>query len=96
MTEKTSAQAAPRIHTSIARDLGVAIVSGQYQPGAVLPGEIEFSALGEWKQERNLFVQFQNITDGDLEKYKKPGTKVILYPPALKSGTLHTPYGTPA
>ena len=59
-------------------------------------GEIEFSALGEWKKERNLFVQFQNITDGDLEKYKKPGTKVILYPPELKSGTLHTPYGAPA
>ncbi|HEY0418859.1 MAG TPA: branched-chain amino acid ABC transporter substrate-binding protein, partial [Acetobacteraceae bacterium] len=59
-------------------------------------GDIEFSALGEWKKERNLFVQFQNITDGDLEKYKKPGTKVILYPPELKSGTLHTPYGTPA
>ena len=63
---------------------------------STIVGEIEFSALGEWKQERNLFVQFQNITDGDLEKYKKPGTKVILYPPALKSGTLHTPYGTPA
>ena len=63
---------------------------------STIVGEIEFSALGEWKKERNLFVQFQNITDGDLEKYKKPGTKVILYPPALKSGTLHTPYGTPA
>jgi len=59
-------------------------------------GDVKFSALGEWEKERNLFVQFQNITDGDLEKYKKPGTKVILYPPELKSGTLKTPYGTPA
>ncbi|MCB4821987.1 amino acid ABC transporter substrate-binding protein [Roseicella aerolata] len=59
-------------------------------------GDIRFSALGEWAKERNLFVQFQNITDGDLEKYRKPGTKVILYPPELKSGSLKTPYGAPA
>lgn len=60
-------------------------------------GDIRFSAkLGEWAQERNLCVQFQNITDGDLEKYKRPGTKVILFPENLKSGTLKTPYGTPA
>ena len=59
-------------------------------------GPVKFSALGEWAKERNLFVQFQNITDGDLERYKKPGARVILYPPELKSGTLHTPYGAPA
>lgn len=59
-------------------------------------GDIRFSALGEWAEERNLFVQFQGIKDGDLEKYKKPGTKVILYPANLKSGTLRAPYGAPA
>jgi branched-chain amino acid transport system substrate-binding protein len=59
-------------------------------------GPIRFSALGEWAEPRNLFVQFQNIADGDLEKYKKPGAKVILYPPALKSGELKSPYGAPA
>ncbi|MDO9710942.1 amino acid ABC transporter substrate-binding protein [Paracraurococcus lichenis] len=59
-------------------------------------GEVRFGALGEWVKDRNLFVQFQNIADGDLEKYKQAGTKVILYPPELKSGTLKSPYGQPA
>jgi branched-chain amino acid transport system substrate-binding protein len=60
-------------------------------------GDIRFSPqLGEWAQERNLCVQFQGITDGNLERYKKPGAKVVLYPPNLKSGTLRTPYGSPA
>lgn len=56
-------------------------------------GPVRFSALGEWAEERNLFVQFQNIRDGDLEKYKRAGTKVILSPSALRSGELRTPYG---
>jgi branched-chain amino acid transport system substrate-binding protein len=59
-------------------------------------GAIRFSASGEWAQERNLYCQFQGITDGNLERYKKPGAKVILYPPNLKSGELRQPYGTPA
>ena len=56
-------------------------------------GPLKFSALGEWVEPRNLFVQFQGITDGDLEKYKRPGTKVILAPSKYKSGTLRTPFG---
>ncbi len=59
-------------------------------------GDLKFGASGEWAEPRNLLVQFQNITDGDLEKYKKPGTKVILFPENLKSGELRTPYGAPA
>jgi branched-chain amino acid transport system substrate-binding protein len=59
-------------------------------------GAVKFSASGEWAEPRNLFVQFQNIRDNDLEKYKKPGTKVILAPANLKSGTLQAPYGPPA
>lgn len=59
-------------------------------------GDIRFSALGEWAKERNLLVQFQGIKDGDLEKYKHPGAKVILYPEHLRSGTLRAPYGAPA
>lgn len=61
-----------------------------------LVGKVKFAASGEWAQERNLYVQFQGITDGNLERYKSPGAKVILHPPALKSGTLRHPYGTPA
>ena len=34
-----------RLHSSIARDLGLAIVSGHYKPGEILGGEIEASAL---------------------------------------------------
>lgn len=59
-------------------------------------GKFRFSALGEWSEPRNLFVQFQGIADGDLEKYKRAGTKVILAPEALKSGELRAPYGPPA
>src|SRR3954470_174798 len=47
-------------------------------------GKIRFSALGEWATPRNLYVQFQGITDNDLERYKKPGAKVILAPAELK------------
>src|SRR5262245_56428981 len=37
------ASAALRLHGSIARDLGVAIVSGRYRPGDILGGEVESS-----------------------------------------------------
>jgi len=56
-------------------------------------GKFRFSANGEWAQPRNLYVQFQGIRDNDLEKYKRPGAKVILAPAELKSGELRTPYG---
>ncbi len=59
-------------------------------------GDVRFGQFGEWAEDRNLFVQFQGITDGDLEKYKKPGAKVILYPAAFRSGTLRSPYGPAA
>ncbi len=59
-------------------------------------GDVKFGASGEWAEPRNLLVQFQGITDGDLEKYKRPGAKVILFPESLKSGELRTPYGAPA
>ncbi|MBL6079043.1 amino acid ABC transporter substrate-binding protein [Belnapia sp. T18] len=59
-------------------------------------GDIRFGAHGEWAEPRNLLVQFQGIRDGDLEKYKKPGAKVILFPESLKSGELRIPYGAPA
>lgn len=59
-------------------------------------GKFRFSASGEWAEPRNLFVQFQGIRDGDLEKYKRPGTKVILAPDNLRSRELRAPYGPPA
>jgi len=59
-------------------------------------GKVKFGPTGEWAEPRNLYCQFQSITDGDLERYKKPGAKVILAPASLKSGSLRAPYGPPA
>jgi branched-chain amino acid transport system substrate-binding protein len=59
-------------------------------------GKFRFSKSGEWAEPRNLYCQFQNITDGELEKYKRAGTKVILAPANLKSGAMRAPYGPPA
>ena len=56
-------------------------------------GELRFDRLGEWTEERNLYIQFQNVTDGNLERFARPGTQVILYPPRFRSGELRTPYG---
>jgi branched-chain amino acid transport system substrate-binding protein len=56
-------------------------------------GELKFDRLGEWTEERNLYVQFQDVTDGNLERFARPGTQVILYPERFRSGTLRTPYG---
>ena len=39
-----SGGAPPKIHGSITRELGIAIVSGRYKPGDTLPGEIEYAA----------------------------------------------------
>lgn len=59
-------------------------------------GKFRFSANGEWAEPRNLFCQFQNITDGNLDRYRRAGAKVILAPESLKSGDLRAPYGPPA
>ena len=56
-------------------------------------GDLSFDQLGEWREERNLYVQFQGVTDGNLERFARPGTQVILYPSRFRSGTLRTPYG---
>lgn len=55
-------------------------------------GDIRFDALGEWAQERNLWVQYQNIRGNDLEQFKQAGTQVILFPEKYRSGTLRTPF----
>jgi branched-chain amino acid transport system substrate-binding protein len=56
-------------------------------------GDIAFDANGEWAEPRVLGVQLQNIKGNGLEQFTKPGTQVVLYPPAYKSGTLQAPYG---
>jgi branched-chain amino acid transport system substrate-binding protein len=56
-------------------------------------GDIRFAENGEWAEPRVLEVQYQNIQGNDLEQFKKPGTQVIVFPPALKSGAFLYPYG---
>jgi branched-chain amino acid transport system substrate-binding protein len=36
-------------------------------------------------------VQYQGISGNGLEQFERPGTQVILYPPAYKSGKLQYP-----
>lgn len=57
-------------------------------------GDVKFGFHGEWAEERNLFVQYRNVTSGDLDQFRKPGTQVILYPPKYKSGDLVTPFAS--
>jgi branched-chain amino acid transport system substrate-binding protein len=55
-------------------------------------GDITFGPNGEWTESRVLEVQFQNVKGNDVEQFKDPKVEVVLYPPALKDGTLKYPY----
>jgi DNA-binding FadR family transcriptional regulator len=65
-----------RIHGTIAHDLGVAIVSGQYTPGEVLPNEIDFSE--RLKVSRSAYREAVRILSakGLVESRPKTGTRV--------------------
>jgi DNA-binding FadR family transcriptional regulator len=65
-----------RIPGNIARDLGVAILKGEYQPGDVLPGEIEFSTqLGVSRSAYREAVRILSAK-GLVESRPKTGTRV--------------------
>lgn len=55
-------------------------------------GDIKFGPNGEWVEPRVLAVQFHDIKGHDIEQFRTMGTQTVLYPPALKSGTLKYPY----
>ncbi len=55
-------------------------------------GPVKFGTNGEWAKTRVLQVQYQNIKDGGLDQFMKPGKRVVLYPSDLKSGDLIYPY----
>jgi branched-chain amino acid transport system substrate-binding protein len=55
-------------------------------------GDIAFGPNGEWTEPRVLAVQFQGVQSHDVDQFKDPKTEVILWPPALKSGAVRTPY----
>ena len=55
-------------------------------------GKARFGANGEWLHSRVLQVQYQGIETTDVEQFKHPGKRVVLYPEQYKSGTLIYPY----
>jgi DNA-binding FadR family transcriptional regulator len=65
-----------RIHGSIARDIGTAIVSGRYRPGELLHGEIE--ASDRLKISRTAYREALRILSakGLIESRPKTGTRI--------------------
>ncbi len=57
-----------------------------------IAGDMRFGPTGEQPTPRFLFVQYQGIEGNDINQFKKPGTQVIVYPPALRSGEFKYPY----
>ena len=55
-------------------------------------GKVKFGANGEWAASRALMVQFQGIDGSGLDQFTKPGKRVVLSPPAWKSGNTNYPY----
>lgn len=55
-------------------------------------GKVRFGANGEWLHSRVLQVQYQGIETTDVEQFKHPGKRVVLYPDQYKSGNLIYPY----
>jgi branched-chain amino acid transport system substrate-binding protein len=56
-----------------------------------IAGDIRFGPDGEWAQSRVFQVQYQKIDGNGLEQFERPGTQVILFPSAYKSGALEYP-----
>ncbi len=65
-----------RIHGSIARDLGIAIVSGQYEPGQILEGEIEASDRLQISRTAYREALRMLAAKGLVESRPKTGTRV--------------------
>jgi branched-chain amino acid transport system substrate-binding protein len=55
-------------------------------------GKVKFANNGEWATSRVLQVQFQGIESTDIEQFKKPGKRPVLYPEKFKSGNIIYPY----
>ena len=55
-------------------------------------GKVRFGKNGEWAKGRTLMVQYQKVQDGNIEQFRQPGKKPVLYPEELKSGNIIYPY----
>jgi DNA-binding FadR family transcriptional regulator len=68
---------AKRLHGSIAEDIGVAILTGQYKAGDVLPGEIAFSERLEVSRSAFREAVRTLAAKGMVESRPKVGTRVM-------------------
>jgi len=59
---------------------------------STIVGKVRFGQNGEWAKSRVLQVQYQGIQGTDVEQFRGPGKKVVLYPDEFKSGTMIYPY----
>jgi branched-chain amino acid transport system substrate-binding protein len=61
---------------------------------STIVGKIRFGKNGEWAKGRTLMVQYQNVKPDDIEQFRGPGKKPVLWPEELKSGKLVYPYAS--
>jgi branched-chain amino acid transport system substrate-binding protein len=59
---------------------------------STIVGKVRFGANGEWAKSRVLQVQYQGVKGTDVEQFRGPGKKVVLYPEEFKSGNMIYPY----
>src|SRR5262249_35177768 len=76
LSRASEGQSPLRLHGTIARNLGVAIVSGVYQPGVILDGEVASSE--QLKVSRTAYREAVRIlaAKGLVESRPKVGTRV--------------------
>jgi branched-chain amino acid transport system substrate-binding protein len=55
-------------------------------------GPISWDANGEWASPRVIMAQFRGVTDKNLEQFKSPGKQVVLFPEAIKTGSVAAPF----
>ena len=55
-------------------------------------GPIRFGPDGEWANPRVLQAQFRGVVDKNIEQFRQPGKQVVLYPEAMKMGTVAAPF----
>jgi branched-chain amino acid transport system substrate-binding protein len=59
---------------------------------STIVGKVRFGQNGEWAKSRVLQVQYQGIKGTDVEQFRGPGKKIVLYPEEFKSGNVIYPY----
>jgi branched-chain amino acid transport system substrate-binding protein len=61
---------------------------------STIVGKIKFGKNGEWAKGRTLMVQYQKIQGNGIEQFRGAGTKPVLWPDDLKSGSIIYPYAS--